>query len=39
MRSTSDHVLGLFENPLRRRVHWLGFMVFGLVVQKFLNIE
>jgi len=20
-------------------VHWLGFMAFGLVVQKFLNIE
>jgi hypothetical protein len=35
----SDHVLGLFGKLLRRRVHWLGFMAFGLVVEKFLNIE
>jgi hypothetical protein len=32
-------VLGLFGKLSRRKVHWLGFMAFGLAVQKFLNIE
>jgi hypothetical protein len=27
------------ERSQRGGVHWLGFMAFGLVVQKFLNIE
>jgi hypothetical protein len=36
MRSTSDPVLGLFGNVSRGGVHWLGFMVFGRLVQKFL---
>jgi hypothetical protein len=37
MRSTSDHVLGLFGNVSWGGVHWLGFMVFGRLVQKFLE--
>jgi hypothetical protein len=44
MRSTklgsSDHVLGVFGKLLMRRgVHGLGSIMFGLAVQKFLNIE
>jgi hypothetical protein len=35
----SDRVLGVFGKLLTRRVHGLGSMAFGLVVQKFLNIE
>jgi hypothetical protein len=27
------------ESSQGKQVHWLGFMVFGLVVQKFLHIE
>jgi hypothetical protein len=35
----SDHILSLFEKLLRRRSAWAGSMTFGLVGQKFLNIE
>jgi len=28
-----------FESSSGGGVHWFGFMVFGLAVQKFLNIE
>ncbi len=39
-RDASDRVLGLFRKLSRRRgVHGLDSMTFGLVVQKFLNIE
>jgi hypothetical protein len=43
MRSTEpdplDRVLGLFGSSWGGGVHQLGFVAFGLVVQKFLNIE
>jgi hypothetical protein len=29
----------IFGSSQGGAVHWLGFMAFGLVVQKFLNIE
>jgi hypothetical protein len=32
-------VLVSLESSCGGGVHWLGFMAFGLVVQKFLNIE
>jgi hypothetical protein len=36
----SDHILGLsFESSRGGGVHGLGSMMFGLVVQEFLNIE
>jgi len=43
MRSTEPGCFRLFlvslEKLLTRRGAWLGSMTFGLVVQKFLNIE
>jgi len=38
-QDASDHILGLFGKLSRRRGASIGFMVVGLVVQKFLNIE
>jgi hypothetical protein len=35
----SNHDLGVFEKLLMRSGAWAWFMWFGLVVQKFLNIE
>jgi hypothetical protein len=34
-----DRVLGVFGKFSMKRVHGLGSMMFGLAVQKFLNIE
>jgi len=38
-RMSQIMVLVSLESSRGGGVHWLGFMVFGLAVQKFLNIE
>jgi hypothetical protein len=37
-QDASNHVLGVSGKILMRRGAWLGSMMFGLAMQKFLNI-